>query len=294
LAELRSGFSFTDLSLGPCTVIIRRGFERHEFSTTVTRGPNELDDVIVPFRERVGPIRGHLRSVYGRPNGYLVLTDLASGVSYQTVTHRDSNEVAEFEFEEVPLGNYRLTLLAHDGLRYASPTRSVRPPATDIEFVATGGAEPLLFNALDGERELAADAWVLLSGRWYGLEVSCDPADVERWILVAKDHRPASGRALESTRVDARLEPGWGCALIFREGSGGEYPEEKGPIAGVEVRADGIVVARSDQDGLALVSLPRQPSSLECGLDGWVKEDDLFGGDLLPGEQCAFLVMVRE
>jgi RNA polymerase sigma factor (sigma-70 family) len=267
-------FSVTGLGLGPCTVIVRRGFERHAFSTTVARGPNELDDVIVPFRERVGPIRGRLRSAYGNPNGNLVLTDLASGVTYQTEAGGDSKGGAEFEFEEVPLGNYRLTLFAYDGLRYADRTRFVRPPATDIEFVAVGESRPLQFRALDGENELGAEARVLIAGNWCSLDLSCEPADVERWVLVAENHRPASGRTVESTQVDVRPEPGWGCTLFFKEGSGGAYPEEKGALSGVEVRADGVLVARSDADGVALVSLPHEPGKLECSLDGWVMEDD--------------------
>ena len=101
--------------------------------------------------------------------------------------------VAEFEFEDVPLGTYRLTLHSYDGLRYSDRIRFVRPPATDIEFVAIGEIEPLQFRALDGERELEADPWVLLSGRWCRLFASCELGDVERWILVAENHRPASG-----------------------------------------------------------------------------------------------------
>ena len=68
----------------------------------------------------------------------------------------------------------------------------------------------------------------------------------------------------------------------------------KGPLAGVEVRADGVPVARSDQDGVALVSLPRQPGKLECSLGGWVAQDTSEVEIQLQGEPCEFLVLVRE
>jgi hypothetical protein len=106
---------------------------------------------------------------------------------------------------------------------------------------------------------------------------SLEAADVERWILVARDHRPASGGTLESAQVDVRLEPGWSCALFFTEEAKDSGRLRKGPLAGVEVRADGVVVARSDGDGLALVSLARRPGKIACALPGWVDAND---GDL--------------
>jgi hypothetical protein len=299
-------FTFSRLGLGPCKVTVRDGFQHHQFYVDVARGPNELGDVVVPFHERVGPISGRLRSAQGTPNAWVVLSDLVSGVSHETETFPDPAG-AGFEFDEVPLGNYRLTLYPCDGLRYPAPTLLVSPPSTGIEFIASGEVDPLQFRANDAQsgREIEASPWVLQSGRWCGPEVSRESADVVRWILLAKDHRPASGRALETALVDARLEPGWGCALFFTEGSGGDYPAKRGPIAGVEVRADGLVIARSDQDGLALVSLPRKPEQvrdeevhLECGLDGWVVEyGDLVVGNsvvLGPDDVCASIVLRRE
>jgi hypothetical protein len=205
----------------------------------------------------------------------------------------DSEGSAEFEFEEVPVGDYHLTLLTSDGLRYAAPTRFVRPPATGIEFVAVGRNEPLVFGALDGEGELVAEAYVLVSGRWCDLDVSCEPAAVERWFVLPEGHRPVSGSALQSSRTDVKLEPGWGCAFLFTETSGGGHAEGRGPVEGAEVRADGVVVARSDEDGLALVTLPSRPGKLECGLAGWVDSD---GDDLTfdSPETCFRVTLMRE
>ena len=62
------------------------------------------------------------------------------------------------------------------------------------------------------------------------------------------------------------------------------------------MRANGILVARSDQDGLALLSLPRKPDELECSLGGWVIEDenDPVRAMLRQDELTASLVMRRE
>jgi hypothetical protein len=83
-------------------------------------------------------------------------------------------------------------------------------------------------------------------------------------------------------------------ALFFTEGSGGQYSEEKGALAGVEVRVDGALVAQSDEDGVALVSLPRKPDKLECSLAGWRVQDNPSGEIELDEQLCPFLVLARE
>jgi hypothetical protein len=91
-----------------------------------------------------------------------------------------------------------------------------------------------------------------------------------------------------------RLEPGWGEALVFTETSGGAFPEERGPIAGVEVRADGVVVARSDEQGLAVVSLAREPGKLECDLAGWIPEEGRDADLGLDDGGVKFVKLMRE
>lgn len=274
------GFAFSGLGLGHCRLTVRRGFEHHEISAVVVRGPNELGDIVVPFRERVGPIRGRLRSELGTTAGSVVLTDLAHGNSYEEWINGNSNGVAEFEFADVPSGDYRLTLLASDGQRYDAPTRLVRPPATDIEFVARGTVDPLVFRLQGREEELESASIVLSSGLWCDLEVAGEAADVERWVCVPAGHRPVSGGTPESARIDVRLEPGWGRALVFAEvGGGQQLGYDRGrPLAGVEVLADGVPVGWSDEDGLVLVSLAREPEALEYHLVGWrVRDEDTEG-----------------
>jgi len=295
-------FWFSGLNLGRCTVTVLRGFERHDFSTPVRRGPNELGDVVVPFRERVGPIHGRLTGPEHGGWGTLRLVEVATGITYETQARPDSSE---FEFETVPRGNYRLTLYPRDGLRYAKPTRFLSPPATNIEFVAIGESDPVRFRPIDKEsgQEIPLwNAWVLSSGRWCevtacadaqkrhgNLEVTLEPSDIERWILAADGYRPAMGGAPDSARVDARLESGWGGAMFFVEGWGLLVKEQGRPLSGVEVLADGLPVALSDQDGAALLSLPRRPGLIEWDLPGWRRAnapEDAFSGSPL--------TMVRE
>jgi hypothetical protein len=215
-----------------------------------------------------------------------VLEDVASGVSYRADTGGYALPgVSEFEFEDVPVSDYRLTLFSEDRVRYAAPTRFVRPSADDIEFVATAEIDALRIRVLDGPSGHELDptkvsegwnAWGLSRGRWVDLRF-LEASEVERWVVAARDRRPASGGTLESAHVEARLEPGWSCALFFTEVAKDSGRVRKGPLAGVEVRADGVPVARSDGTGLALGSLARRPGRIECALPGWA---DAHGGDL--------------
>jgi hypothetical protein len=127
----------------------------------------------------------------------------------------------------------------------------------------------------------------------------------ESWILCADGHRPGrlkrtdfvqmdarlqitgeeSGQELQVVdpwRADLRLERGFGLPILFKDGEDGCAAQDwmlGPPLAGVAVFADGVRVAVSDEGGLALVSLEREPARLEFARAGWlVAADELEDG----------------
>ena len=118
-----------------------------------------------------------------------------------------------------------------------------------------------------------------IRGQWLSNSGHYACADVERWIVLAPDHRPQAGERAEASEIRVRLEPGYGQAYLFTD-VGGElmFPFNGGQrgraLAGVELVANGRTVATSDADGLAVVSLAAAPSELTFHLAGWREQSE--------------------
>jgi len=272
--ETRDGeFVLPGLSPGRYELDVRRGFEHGELSFTATRGPNELGDLVLSFGERASEIRGHVLTTNRYPGALLMLTDEATGASVSTGLTTGARS-ATFEFTDVLPGEYRLSIVSLDGSRYEPDSVLVSPPATRIVFAATGLNDPFEPQVRDEDGEVEAVSLARIHGHWIDSTDSLARDAVERWIVLAKDHRPASGETPADGVVHVTLEPGFGMAFFFLE-QGGASPFWQSNVAcrsieGVEVRADGQSVGRSDRDGLALVSLTRNPAAIEFALPGWI------------------------
>jgi hypothetical protein len=251
---------------GTRTLHALRGIERATLRVDVVRGPNELGDVVLPFGSG-GEIRGVLRAPGADPRGALELVSLDTGALLATYLEEDDDAddgTSAFAFDEVPPGEYHLTVLAADGRRYEPARRTVSPPALEVEFRSED--EPgwreleCRFTAEDGT---PADGSILalVNGRWRDCEGW--ESNVEDW-LVLDAQRIAPAELDDEGVLVARYEPGWGGAFLCTEaGDGGA------PLADVEVFADGRLVATSDRAGLALARLGAEPGVIEFRLAGW-------------------------
>lgn len=268
-------FLLKPLPTGLHRLLLQRGFEEQELQLAVTRGPNELGDVLTSFRSGAS-ITGCVRAEDAE--AFLLLTDVVTGRASIPGLEWDENGLF-FCFADVPPGDYRLTPIAFDGRRYEPSSLRVSPPATDLEFRAVGEQETFCpqLRSLQGDPpqlllRLEGVGWLARSG--------CPPrALVERWVVLADRHRPVSGGPPTSSELEVDAALGWGRAVLFHEAGPTGLLER--PLADGEVLADGVAVARSDADGLALVSLEREPEELDYRLDGWVVHGERHDGRVI-------------
>ena len=215
----------------------------------------------------------------------------------------DPDEAKAFAFVRVPAGSYSLSAISVDGTRFAPESLTVSPPAERLEFRSVPTLEERFYvtarDAESGEPIPRFTVAAAVHGQWLGGEADAEedmfPSD--RWIVSAAGHRPrlversdfeSEGRTseeereglgmgeIELRRAQIHLERGFGLPIVFRDGDDDslQVPATFGPLigaplAGVGVLADGELVATSDAEGLALVSLPSKPARLEFALPGW-------------------------
>ena len=271
-------FRVDNLQPGEHVLHVRRGLETCAFEIDVRRGPNELGPLRTALSDEAGEINGRLLAEDGEPEGLLMLQrvgDERGVVSAEEARTLRSTGETSFRFEGVPPGEYRLRLLAADGRRYEPDELLVSPPATGIEFRAVGAGALFSLRALDGNgEELDTFGLARLRGQWL---CALDPVPhehVDAWVLLSPGRRPRRGGVPAQGELRLALEPGHGQAYLFSEAGFDAVFANGGGVrgrvlAGVEVWADGRRVARSDEDGLALVDLERAPGTVEFRLRGW-------------------------
>lgn len=267
-------FTLDRLEPGRYTLHLSLGLAAHALAVDVRRGPNELGELRVPLGEG-GEVSGRLLAPGHEPEARMLLRAEGGGLVALIETTSGVEGEASFLFEGVPPGRYRLELLAEDGLRYEPGGLELEPPARELEFRAKGAQPFFRLAARDADGQpLDVEILVRVRGQWIVDTGSFALADVERWIALAPDHRPACGERPAASPLEMTLEPGHGEAFLFQPlgfdlywANGGGVRD--GVLAGVEVVADGRTVAESDADGLALVAMPAVPDLIELQRPGW-------------------------
>ncbi len=251
---------------------MRSGMQR----VAVRLGANEIGDLVLPSP---GPLQGRVVA-REEPWGLFFLREIRTGkeLSVLPEDEDDSDDgVLHFRISGLPDGDHELWFVPGDGLVYEPASMRVRPPAEGLEFRVVPAdelAELSVRDAKTGE-ELDSRAFSRVRGRWIdGLH-----ALAERCLVWAADHRPASvdPAALHSADSPAivYLEPGWGQLRLYEILDVEPGMEDlfsafaRAPLAGVRVLADGVPVAASAEDGMAMVGLSSEPGRLEQELEGW-------------------------
>ena len=204
-----------------------------------------------------------------------------------------------FRFEQVPDTEYELTLSSLDNYRWSPSSMRLRPPAAAIEFLRYDRDEtaPLVFEVVDAESGQAITDFetrhiqmtvsdengvFLHAGP---LEADAFPLDRDfQWALWDEQHAPAFGDQRAFELVDGRrvahveLRRGWSTRFIVM----GNSPSTK-PLAGVELRLDGLSIGASDARGVLDAFLAEPPAQLEIRYHDWELASDPLG----PGRRAA-------
>jgi hypothetical protein len=253
---------------------------------TVVAGEVTRRDVTLRSPTGNGAIAGVLRSRTGtlRDKGGMLLLRRIDGREFHTMQsasyRRENGEyVARFEFPDLPVGRYELTLEPRNNLRWSPLRMEVVPPATDLEFVCHDDVPTfdLEVRAVDAETGAPVEecwAVVRVAGRELDDDYETDlyldvPADDSlTWMVRARGYRIARGdrSALElgpeHRILEARLERGWG--EVFRVTT-----HDGEPLAGVELFVDGEPVGTTDVDGVIAIDRDARPQRIELRRAGW-------------------------
>ena len=266
---------------------------------SLVAGENDLGDWLLPVPATTAHLAGRVlaSSASQVPYAMVICRDLSNQREFFLQISDDMHAPpgeAHFEFDGLVPGPYRLSLLDIAGGEYLPRSLDVVAPADGILFHASD-KRPRWFR-LDVRCKDGApveDVHVLGSarGHWFGMgsrsrEV---PGCMEEWLVVAQGCRPARGQFRGDAAVDeydedlgadvsivhVELDPGHGEVLLCQDVEG-ESPlcsffdaAVGAPLAGVELRVDGVAVSTSDAHGLLVLDAARPPEKVELGKPGW-------------------------
>ncbi|MFT7486799.1 MAG: hypothetical protein ACI9F9_002655 [Candidatus Paceibacteria bacterium] len=206
-------------------------------------------------------------------------------------------------FPGLPAGRYELSVHGLDGRQYQPERVELSYEDLDqgvfIQALPAESVHELTFDVLDAtsQQPLSGVGVRFSSPQWWSQDgfllpeegpAAVLPANTSspEWMLVRHGYQPvygtfkapASGGNLVETVF---MEAGWGCELIFRDGSL-RLPRSNSdswlqaaevhlarPLEGVQVLADGVQVGRSDANGRLRVTLDERPARLQFRKPGW-------------------------
>jgi hypothetical protein len=303
-ADASGGFTFGGLAPGAYRIVVpAERYREWSAIVEVEAGSTKQVPIVLASAGDLGIVSGSTRSRTGRhrsKGGVLTLQSARDPTFFfvKVLSYRREKEeyVAPFSFEDLPIGEYELTLEPLDNMRWDGLQRVVTAPAEEIVFLCEDDTVvfDLDFRALDAEtgepvepfgtlvwqgspkddRELDRDflgaASELHMGTTSGLHryLGVPENAPLRWIVGASGYRLAMGdqtdmRVEGNVRVvEAQLLRGWG--QVFRVTT-----EDHIPLANVELHADGLTVGSTDEQGIVLLDVEAMPAKLEFLRAGW-------------------------
>jgi hypothetical protein len=290
-ADAKGRFEFKWLTEGDYDVVVHTDrYEESRSAISIVNGATENLEIRLAAGLSLGTISGLLRSRTGQhrsKGGVVTLKGLEdpSFFLFKTVSYqkRKGEYTAEFSFENVPSGNYEVSLEPLDNMRWETRTIMVSPPADGIEFICEDDAPTfdLGFRAIDAQTGRPIErSWnivwqgnplddVRLDDDWKtGLYKDIPEGVSLQWILRAEGYRLATGDEMDIRTeadhrvVEARLDRGWG--QVFKITT-----REREPIEGVELIVDGSSIGMTDAQGMISMNLDGKPRFLEFRYKDW-------------------------
>jgi len=294
--EADGNYEFRGLTPGVYRVLVRprRGETPQSRTEDLPPGEIQLDDFVFDVQEGAGMIEGvlksrrgsdfehdeivRLRAVDGRE--FEILDISSSGGRIQAPFRRSvraqGNEGEHvFEFNEVPAGQYELSVVAQDGYKWTPRVAKAEPPDDELVFWREDDV-PLrsyflqVFDAKTGERIERFTVQHQIGTTWnakapelaFGDSIGPFPAKSNlRWTVHAEGYAPRWGspRDAGSTgEVRIELRPGFGYKLILRDlGHGFDSDDPDGrlaaatrpPVEGAEIWLGDLFTGTSHADG---------------------------------------------
>jgi hypothetical protein len=189
--------------------------------------------------------------------------------------------IGEFRFDDVPAGDYELSLTS---VADVSPSyMRVSPPAEGLEFTLLDPRTPLhvVFSAIDAKTGAAISplsALLLSSGcdnstwqldrEWNAIVHFGELDPGARWMVSADGYAAAWGDSSAITglpaqpQVSAKLERGWGAEIVA-------FGPHFVPLEGVKIALDGEIVGATDADGVLRAQRSTKPSNVAAAYRDW-------------------------
>ncbi|MCC7172155.1 MAG: hypothetical protein IT459_17045 [Planctomycetes bacterium] len=264
-------------------------------------------------------VSGTLRSTTGTYALPLTLSlestrsDATRTLAIQHWTKTEGHYTADFEFEAVDPGPYRLRIHAGGGFDWAPAGLLVEAPAANLEIVChddvpTHALAFVVYDAVTSEpipmfgaevRVLARDGTERLSrqssctSRAPILSVRADSSPLE-WSVRVPGYEPAYGSADAFEQADSgspvwcadvRLRPGWGLEFCVLVGAGAAAR----PVEGARILLDGCTAGTTDARGLARVTALAAPARIDVRAEN----RRILAGDVDPGTGVLGPVITR-
>jgi hypothetical protein len=291
-------------------------------SLILPEGSVPLDDIVLEAASETVELHGRLEGRSAEPRGEFLLR-LRPQDGSPSILARCS--APTFRLEHLPARDWILSVIDPEGTPWTPAVLLADPPWEELVFVREDETprEQLVFDARDaasGEPLEELQVLLQVGPRW-----NSDPVLVRRGEPCASVPRGAAFRFsawadgyrsvyggqedFEASggprRARLALARGFGARLQFRDlGPGFEREDpfgrlatlERPGVAGVEVWIDGSPTATSDELGVALLELEREPESLSAVAPGWrvVGSDRLRAGRLDAGARDVVVWLVRQ
>jgi len=255
-------------------------------------------DALLAAQPPGGAIRGLVRSESGEFRGRVIL--FLDGVGERSYWARADPEwietpegsIAEFAFEDLPFGRYRLRCNTTQAAAIVDATRELAPPLENVEFLVRDRApkRTLTWTVVSADTGEALENFRLglrIDNGYLGWRTcsSTEPCTLEiadgvpfEWRVFADGHRGAAGDESDfaaRSETAVRLPTGF-CAVVSLTNV-----EDLSKACGVEVFADGRSQGRTDSRGELTLDLVTRPERVEVDPTQFrIYSDSVFVSDV--------------